>query len=196
MHVLRLPATYAAAAALPCISRLLLVVLNGCTTFDVAQAILVQCPTVEFIICWKSPVHSEAATVFATALADTHYLGGNDDLAIVSKAFHAAKAAVLEHVQLSHLRGVGPIGTPLYTFLDPKNVFTTYQECPCANRCQNCPCVSRESNAAPSQCVLLLTRACKFAHRWIGREKSPNADARQMPPVAAGIPVLIHRTGM
>ena len=92
------------------------------------------------MICWTTAVHSEAATIFATTLADVlaadGYLTGNDNLATVSKAFHAAKAAVLEQVQLSRLRGVGPIGTPLYTFLDPKNGFATYQECPCANGCQ------------------------------------------------------------
>ena len=75
-----------------------LVVLNGCKTFDAAQAILLQCPTVDHCVCWMTPVHSEAAAVFATA---------------VCKAFHGAKAAVLEQVQLGRLRGVGPIGTPL-----------------------------------------------------------------------------------
>ena len=140
-------------------TRLRLVVLNSCKTFDAAQTILLQCPTVDYCICWTTAVHSEAATIFATALADVlaadGYLAGNEISATVSKAFYAAKAAVLEQVQLSRLRGVGPIGTPLYTFLDPKNEFATYQECPCANRCQNCPCVLRGSNAAPSQCVLI-----------------------------------------
>ena len=124
-------------------TALRLIVLNGCKTFDVAQAILLQCPTVDNCICWMTPVHSEAATVFATALADMlaadGYLAGNDNLSTVSKAFHGAKAAVLEKVELSWLRGVGPIGTPLYAFLDPTNDVTTYQDCPCANRCHNCP---------------------------------------------------------
>ena len=144
--------------------RLRLIVLNSCMTFDAAQAILLRCPTVDFCMCWTTAVHSEAATIFATALADVlaanDYLAGNDNLDTVSKAFYAAKAAVLEQVQLSRLRGVGPIGTPLYTFLDPKNDSTTYQACPCAHRCQSCPCVSRGSNAAPSRCVLIRAQVC------------------------------------
>ena len=135
---------------------LCLVVLNGCKTFDAAQAILLQCPSVDHCVCWMTPVHSEAAAVFATALADMlaaerYPLAGNDSMASVSKAFHGAKAAVLEQVQPGRLRGVGPIGAPLYTFVDPENDATTYQECPCANRCQTCPRVQRGSNAAPLQ---------------------------------------------
>ena len=134
-------------------TSLRLIVLNGCNTFDAAKAILLQCPTVDFCICWKTPVHSEAATIFAAALADMlamhRYLFGNDNLATVSKPFHGAKAAVLEKVQRGRLRGVGPIGTPLYAFIDPTNDVTTYQECPCANRCQTCPCVPKGSNHQP-----------------------------------------------
>ena len=126
-------------------------------TFDAAHAILLQCPNVDFCICWTTVVHSEAASIFAIALADMlaadGYLSGNDNPDTVWKAFHAAKAAVLEQVQLGRLRGVGPIGTPLYTFLDPKNHLTTYQECPCANRCQNCPCaVSYTHLTLPTIC--------------------------------------------
>ena len=125
-----------------------LIVLNGCKTFDVAQAILLQCPTVDICICWMTPVHSDAATIFGTALAEMlaaeRYLSDNDNLATVWKAFHGAKAAVLEQVQLGRLSNVGPIGTPLYAFLDPTNEITTYLECPCASRCQKCPCVPRE----------------------------------------------------
>jgi hypothetical protein len=123
-------------------AHLRLVVLNGCKTLDAAQAILLQCPHVDCCICWTTLVYSEAATIFASALADMlaadAYLAGTDDLATVFKAFHGAKAAVLEEQQLGHLRGIGPIGTPLYTFIDPQDEITTYQDCPCANRCQNC----------------------------------------------------------
>ena len=103
-----------------------------------------------------TPVHSDAATIFGSALAEMlaaeRYLSGNDNLATVWKAFHGAKAAVLEQVQLGRLSSGGPIGTPLYAFLDPTNEMTTYEECPCASRCQKCPCAPRgiESHNRPN----------------------------------------------
>jgi len=78
--------------------HLRLIVLNGCKTFNAAQTILLQCPAVEYCICWTTLVHSKAATIFSSALADVlatdKYLEGNDGLTTVFKAFHGAKAAV------------------------------------------------------------------------------------------------------
>jgi len=129
-------------------THLRLVVLNGCKTFGAAQSILLQCPTVEYCICWTTLVESKAASIFAKAFADMlavhSYFTGNDSLATVFKAFHGAKAAVLEETQLAHARGIGPIGMPVYAFIDPQDDFTTYQECPCNNRCQNCSCAKTE----------------------------------------------------
>ena len=131
--------------------HLRLIVLNGCKTFDAAQTILLQCPAVEYCICWTTLVHSKAATIFSSALADAlatdKYLEGNDGLTTVFKAFHGAKAAVLEQNILGRARGIGPIGMPIYAFIDPQDDRTTHQECPRMKLCQcysqNCPCAHK-----------------------------------------------------
>jgi len=151
--------------------HLRLIVLNGCKTFDAAQTILLQCPAVEYCICWTTLVESQAASIFAKAFADmlavNSYLTCNDGLATVFTAFHGAKAAVLEQKTIGRAHGVGPIGMPVYASIDPQADRITHQECPCVNRCQNCP--------------------------WIGRQKYPDAYDRMMPPIAAGIPVLLSK---
>ena len=123
-------------------THLRLIVLNGCKTLHAAQAILRQCPTVDACICWSTSVHSEAAAIFVSALADTLASEGFPtvpvDRATVTRAFCAAQTAVLEQVRLSHLRGIGPVGVPLYSFLDPEDEAVTYQECPCATHCNTC----------------------------------------------------------
>ena len=134
-------------------ARLRVIVLNGCKTSDAAQALLLQCPGVQLCICWSTAVHSEAASIFATALANMLDDDGNDDLATVSAAFHAAKAAVLERLQMGRLRGDGLIGTPLYAFLDPEDECTTHQECPCASKCHACPCVPVRSEGLSLEVV-------------------------------------------
>ena len=183
--------------------RLRLLVLNGCKTFAIAQAILLQCPTVECCVCWTTPVHSEAASIFANALADALafecYVVGNDGVSAVSRAFSAAKAAVLQQVQVGHVRGVGPIGTPLYTFLDPADELTTYQACPCASRrCLICPCACPEVEPHAFESAMTTTRSTLRVPsvRWVGRARHPNEGARQLPAIAAGIPGLLYRSCM
>ena len=191
-------------------THLRLIVLNGCKTFGAAQSILLQCPTVEYCICWTTLVESKAASIFAKAFADMlavhSYFTGNDSLATVFKAFHGAKAAVLEETQLAHARGIGPIGMHVYAFIDPQDDFTTYQECPCNNRCQNCSCAKTEDRTPRknrnderymhNSLVCGVYMSAYAYRRLIGRQKYPNPDPRMLPPIAAGIPVLLSKFAM
>ena len=58
-------------------------------------------------------------------LAVNRYLADGDGLATVFKAFHGAKAAVHKEKQLAHARGIGPIGMPVYAFIDPQDELAT-----------------------------------------------------------------------
>ena len=124
-----LVATLAAA----CDHHLTLVVLNGCKTLPLADAILERCTNVQHVICWQSSSHSGAASVFGTALARGLAESGARPRG-VQRAFESAKAAVLRVVEHGHLAGGAPVGLPLYVLEDPEDHAKVYASGPLVGR--------------------------------------------------------------
>lgn len=160
------------AAALPSRSNahLRLVVLNGCKTLPLADAILRRCTSVQHVVCWQSSSHSGAAAVFGSSLARGLAESGARPRG-VRRAFEGAKAAVLRQLEPGRLTGGAPVGLPKYVFEDPEDLVKVHARCPCSPRCGHgfvCPLVGR-----------LITP---------GR-----ATHRQLPPMAAGLPCFLSR---
>ena len=165
-----LVSTLAAALTSRSNMHLRLVVLNGCKTLPLADAILRRCASVQHVVCWQSSSHSGAAAVFGGALARGLAESGGRPHG-VRRAFEGAKAAVLRQLEPGRLAGGAPVGLPKYVLEDPEDLVKVHARCPCSPRCGHgfvCPLVGR-----------LITP---------GR-----ATHRQLPPMAAGLPCFLSR---
>ena len=88
--------------------------------------------------------------------------------------------------------------------LDPKDEFSTYQQCPCAMRCQSCPCLSAGSNTPPlksrvlkDECkrMLQVDWSCEVSEWKCGRTTNAASGCRHPGPSQSHVnssPAQIH----
>ena len=106
------------------------VVLLADHSVDMALSILKACPSVDFCVGWSTALHEDAAQLFIAHFRQmlTTTCWTPSCAAAANRAFHAARALLLQEVQFGRASSSGaagvPVGTPLYAFADPKTAPT------------------------------------------------------------------------